>query len=202
MQQIRLAAPDDFRTILNLINEASDWLRAKNTDQWSEPWPSKSARDARVRRGLAARRTWLVEDHTAGNGVTPVATITYRPDGNRNLWLRAELGVPACYVSRLIVSREYAGQQVGSALVDWAAARTRREYGAQFVRIDVWTTNNSLHSHYEKRGFYFIRFCDDVDYPSAALFQKPLAEVDATCESMFRETLITGRAGDAGSGRV
>jgi ribosomal protein S18 acetylase RimI-like enzyme len=191
MFQIRRARPDDLQVILNLINEASDWLRTKDTDQWSKPWPSEAGRDARVIRGLADGKTWLVEDRTA-DGVTPVATITYRAEGNDDLWREEELSVPACYVSRLVVSRKYAGQQIGTSLVEWAAIRAKNEYQAQFVRIDVWTSNNSLHNYYEKRGFGFLRFCEDVHYPSAALFQKPMSAVDETWRTLFHEEQSIG----------
>ena len=186
MFQIRRATPDDLEVILNLVNEASDWLRTKDTDQWSKPWPSEAGRDARIIRGLADGKTWLVGDHTAAD-VMPVATITCRAEGNDDLWQEEELSVPACYVSRLVVSRKYAGQQLGTALVDWAAAQANNEYQAEFVRIDVWTSNNSLHNYYEKRGFCFLRFCEDAHYPSAALFEKPMSAVDGTWRTLFHE---------------
>ena len=56
-----------------------------------------------------------------------------------------------------------------------------RCWSAKWVRIDVWTTNEALHNYYEKRGFQYYKVCEfkeDEYYPSAALFQKPTAEID------------------------
>jgi hypothetical protein len=180
MFQVRLATPDDLEVILRLIENAAEWLRTKNTDQWSRPWPNKHERDIRVLRGLDAGKTWLVEDNE-----TPAATVTFRPEPNLDLWSEEEIREPAAYMSRLVINRAYAGMHVGEMLTDWAGVRARSEFGAQSIRIDVWTTNVSLHSYYEKRGFHFLRFCSIDKYPSSALFYKPTARIDASAQSQF-----------------
>ena len=76
--RIRRGTTGDADTIIGMIDEAADWLRGKGTDQWARPWPNRSARDGRVRRGLRNGHTWIVE------AARPIATITYRPHGNRN----------------------------------------------------------------------------------------------------------------------
>jgi len=193
--QVRRGAADDFELILAMIDEAATWLRDKQTDQWAQPWPSRAARDERVRRGLRDGGTWIVEEH----GV-PIATITYRPTGNLRLWTRRQRRQPSVYVSRLIVRRSHAGLGIGEALVDWAGLRALRDWGAQWIRIDVWTTNVALHNYYEKRGFHFCRIAEVKEipnrngrnggpdrWPSAALFQKPTDDVDATAAQRFEE---------------
>jgi GNAT superfamily N-acetyltransferase len=172
MLHVRPARESDLKVILYFIEEAADWLRAKGIDQWNSPWPNETERDARVKRGLEAERTWIVED----DGI-PIATISARPDANPDLWTKSEQGDPAVYVSRLVVSRTYAGLGVGSELVNWVGMWARKQYGARWIRIDVWTTNIALHSYYQKEGFRFLKFCDDVAYPSAALFQRSTAGI-------------------------
>lgn len=180
--QIRHGAVGDTETIVGLIDEAADWLHGKGTDQWARPWPNLSARDGRVRRGLRNGNTWIAE----ADGL-PIATITYRPHGNHMLWAPKERREAAVYVSRLIVARSAAGSGVGAALIDWAAARAVRDWDAQWIRIDVWTTNVALHNYYEKRGFRFCRIaaCEARKYPSAALFQKPTSEIDLAAARRF-----------------
>jgi hypothetical protein len=54
----------------------------------------------------------------------------------------------------------------------------------------VWTTNDALHNYYEKRGFQHYKVCgfkEDEYYPSAALFQKPTAEIDQESAARFIE---------------
>jgi GNAT superfamily N-acetyltransferase len=173
--RIRRGTARDADMIIGLIDEAAEWLRGKDTDQWARPWPNRAARDGRVRRGLRNGHTWIAE--AAGR---PVATVTSRAHGNQDLWTRPEQNAPAVYVSRLIVTRSAAGLGVGSAMIDWAGERGVRDWNAQWIRIDVWTTNVALHNYYEKRGFRFCRIasCKAEDYPSAALFEKPTSEID------------------------
>lgn len=183
--RIRRGAVGDTGTIIGLIDEAAHWLHDQGTDQWAEPWPSRPARDGRVRRGLRNGHTWIAEA-----GTQAIATITYRQYGNQKLWTAQEQREPAVYVSRLIVARSAAGLGVGAAMVDWAAAQAQRDWAAEWIRIDVWTTNIALHNYYKETGFRFCRIADfdEADfpaevYPSAALFQKPTSEIDLAAAS-------------------
>lgn len=171
--------------ILHLINSAAKWLGAcKDTDQWARPWPDEASRDARVEQGIKDGLTWIVEDSPG----MPAATITCREHGNEILWSEAELAEDAVYVSRLIVSRELAGQGIGAALIDWAGVLGIRQRRATWIRVDVWTTNLALHDYYRGQGFGHLRtvpFPDYWDYPSAALFQKATTEIDGASAARF-----------------
>lgn len=172
-------------TILAMIDEAADWLETKGTDQWARPWPSQASRDERIRRGLKKKKTWMVEM----DGL-PVATVTLRRHGNRRLWTWMERRKRSVYLSRLVVRRDFAGQSIGAHLIDWAGVRGRRDWRAHWIRIDVWTTNGALHNYYEKRGFRSHgnqRPAKINNYPSAALFQKPVSEVDVTAAERFTQ---------------
>jgi ribosomal protein S18 acetylase RimI-like enzyme len=188
---IRPAAPDDVPEILGLIGSSAAWLQEeKKTDQWARPWPNRDERDARVVQGIADGLTWMVEDDAG----TLIGTVTCREHGNDMLWNAAELAEPAAYVSRLIVSRDHAGQGIGAALIHWAGARAVDNWGARWVRVDVWTTNTALHQYYKDHGFEHMRtldFPDPWQYPSAALFQKPAATINRNIAGRFREASLT-----------
>lgn len=184
--RIRPAAPGDLPAILGLIGSAAAWLqRYKDTDQWKRPWPSEDERNARVARGIVRGATWMVEEDGA-----LVATITYRDRGNPKLWTQDERSEPAVYVSRLIVGREQAGRGLGAALIDWAGLRGKEwTPAAESIRVDVWTTNHALHEYYKGQGFEHLRtldFPDPWEYPSAALFQKPIAAIDVAAAERFQ----------------
>jgi GNAT superfamily N-acetyltransferase len=181
MLHVRPATTSDLKLILNMIDEAAGWLRAKATDQWEKPWPSQEERDERVRRGLETGRTWVVED----NGI-PVATITCEPDAGLAGWTKPEQAEPAVYVSRLVVSRGHAGQGIGAELINWAGRWAGRQYGARWIRIDVWTSNIALHQYFENLGFWFVRF-GVMSSPSAALFQKQTATISSTSTPRLME---------------
>lgn len=172
---VRLGRPEDLPGVLGLINQAAEWLRKnKATDQWAKPWPNEQERNERVMRGLAEGRTWIVEESSevGGEDYLPAATITCRWDANPKLWHELATSQPAVYVSRLIVNRDYKGLKLGQELIEWAGKWARKQYGAQWIRIDVWTTNSELHEFYKGIGFGYVGDCEEVDYPSAALFQR------------------------------
>lgn len=187
--RIRPAAPKDMTAILGLIEEAAKWLQeTKGTDQWARPWPDKDARDHRVAQGIEHGLTWMVEDSGRLAG-----TVTCREQGTDILWTEEELLDPAVYVSRLIVSRCHAGRGIGAALIDWAGLREARRRDAHWIRVDVWTRNWALHDYYKGQGFTHLRTCqfeDDWDYPSAALFQKPVTDIDRTSAELFGQVSL------------
>lgn len=190
---IRPAEMRDMTVILGLIDEAAVWLnREKGTDQWQRPWPDRAARDQRIRRGIKNGRTWMVEDHhdAAAGGGKPVATVSCGRGGNKKLWTARERAEYAVYISRLIVSRNYAGLGIGAALLNWAGLRGREDWRAEWIRLDVWTSNLELQAFYIKQGFANIRtykFDNAWEYPSAALFQKPTQDIVSADAGRFRE---------------
>ncbi|MGE5291432.1 MAG: GNAT family N-acetyltransferase [Micromonosporaceae bacterium] len=171
-----------LQLIIGLVEEAALWLRGKGTDQWERPWPSRAKRDARILRDLWARRTWIAWE----NGV-PAATITADETANPMLWTGWERAEAATYVHRLVVARKYAGRGLGADLLDWAGNRAAKHYGAQWIRIDVWTTNTPLHRYYEAQGFKFVRYCSDPEYPSGALFQKATDQIAESDNHVLEE---------------
>jgi GNAT superfamily N-acetyltransferase len=170
------------KAVLRLITEASNWLRTMGTDQWAEPWPTKEARDERVRRDLADGKTWFVWDTKTRflwKRKTLAATVTIAEQPNPHVWSDSECDLfePAVYVHRLVTARGYAGLGLGAELIDWAGLRGQRLYGAMWIRIDVWTDNTGLHQYYKMRLFDPCGFCLDPGYPSGALFQKRISDI-------------------------
>jgi ribosomal protein S18 acetylase RimI-like enzyme len=181
---IRQAEADDIPAIIGLINDAATWLqRYKNTNQWAEPWPDEQTRNGRIIRGVDRGATWMVECGGALAG-----TLTYRNRANPRLWTQEELNERAVYVSRLIVDRDYAGRGLGAALIDWAGMRGIQRWQADWIRVDVWTTNVGLHNYYKGQDFEYLRTIEvehEWDYPSAVLFQRSTALVNMAAAGQF-----------------
>jgi GNAT superfamily N-acetyltransferase len=189
--RIAPANPDDFDTVLGLIEEAAAWLRTKDTNQWAEPWPDRAARDARVMRGLVGGKTWIAWDENIA-----AATVTLTPRLNQKVWSRpactCDLSERAVYAHRLITARTYEGHGLGAQLIDWAGLGARSDYGAKWIRIDVWTTNIALHHYYQWKGFEPCGSCEDPDYPSGRLFQKRTTRIEATDTALLRQPVPFG----------
>jgi hypothetical protein len=165
---------EHLKAVLGLVEGAAAWLRYKDTDQWASPWPDEKRRDERVLKGLQVGKTWIIWDEDD----IPAATITTATQPNSAVWsdpsCATDLSEPAVYEHRLITARNYSGCGLGAELIDWAGLRAHHEYGARWIRIDVWTSNKALHDYYKKTGFVSCGSCADPAYPSGALFQKPV----------------------------
>ena len=188
--RIAQARPTDehLRAILGLIEEARIWLPTKGTNQWSQPWPNQPARDERVRRGLEVGATWVVWDKIGDKDIlAATATIATRP--NPAVWSNSTCNLAdlAVYAHRLITARDYAGWGLGAELIDWTGLRGHDGYGAEWIRIDVWASNEALHGYYMKRGFKPCGTCPDLSYPSGQLFQKSVSEIAVPTSPLFEE---------------
>jgi GNAT superfamily N-acetyltransferase len=174
--RIAQATAEDLDAVLGLAGEASAWLKSKGTDQWQTAWPDESERNTRVLNGLRNGETWIVWDEDI-----PAATVTITTEHDPRVWSKpactCDLGEPAAYVHRLITARNYSRRGLGAELIGWAGLRGLRDYGAQWIRVDVWTSNKALHDYYLNTGFEPCGFCADPGYPSGALFQKLVAAI-------------------------
>jgi hypothetical protein len=102
----------------------------------------------------------------------PAATITINRFAKPELWTPEEAAEPALYAHKVTVDRAYGGQGLGAELLDWAGTRAADE-GADWLRVDVWTTNERLQHYYLKQGFTYVRTVVLPHNPSGALFQRP-----------------------------
>ncbi|WP_204042137.1 GNAT family N-acetyltransferase [Acrocarpospora phusangensis] len=185
---IRTANKADLRSILRMRGKIAIWLRSKDTDQWQSAWPDEREQAARIRAAIKANATWII-----CRGKRRVATLTIHDYDQGLLWSKTEgAGVPALYLSRMMVDREYAGRGIGAEMLVWAE-NYAATLGLRYLRLDAWTTNEKLHRYYEERGFetageipaaLIEERKDLVGYPSMRLFQRP---VRAT------ERAVTGR---------
>jgi GNAT superfamily N-acetyltransferase len=178
---LRQASFGDFGTVHSLVTEASRWLRTKDTDQWAVPWPDENSRNERIIRAIGAGRTWIVWD-----GKLAAATLTASPN-HHEIWPPENRREQAVYVRRITVSRTYSGMGLGGQFIDWAGLRASREYGARWIRADVWTTNIELHDYYRRQGFEYTGLSPVPGYPSAALFQKPTDQLRPPDVPLFRD---------------
>jgi GNAT superfamily N-acetyltransferase len=85
------------------------------------------------------------------DGHATAGTITLTPEAEEGLWTEEELAEPSMFINKLTVSREYAGQDLGGRLLDWAGDRAHRA-GAQSIRRDAWTTNDRLQRYSSSMG--------------------------------------------------
>lgn len=167
---VRLAVAEDVDAMIRLRTEAEQWLRDNDIRQWTADY-DQYARDV-LRDAVAAGKAWVVED----DGQV-IATISLNgPD--LVLWHPEDDPATALYLGKMIVSRRYAGQDLGAALMNWASLRAAKA-GKTWIRLDVRRDNINLHRYYETRGWTHVR----TEVPehrrteSGALFQRRAGSV-------------------------
>jgi RimJ/RimL family protein N-acetyltransferase len=171
----RPARMTDKDAILEMIEEAKQWLPTIGTDQWSTDWKDNegSGRIERVEHSLKDGTTWLVFVPFRDRELA-IATVTIEYNIDSKVWSGVHFGSLRCaYLSRLVTTRDFAGLNIGAAVIDWACEYADGEFEAEHLRIDVWTTNRRLHDYYRKHGFQPRGYLDDKNYPSCARFDRP-----------------------------
>jgi hypothetical protein len=103
------------------------------------------------------------------------ATITITRFAKPEVWTPEEAAEPALYAHKVTVDRAYGGQG-WAELLDWAGTNAAGE-GADWLRVDVWTTNERLQHYYLRQGFTYVRTVVLPHNPSGALFQRPAQRV-------------------------
>ncbi|MBW1601794.1 GNAT family N-acetyltransferase [Streptomyces sp. JJ66] len=143
---VRSAQPEDVATLLAFREEAAAWLSQLGSDQWQRPYPAD-----RLLATVEAGAVFMLDD-----GAKTAATITVHTEVEKGLWTDRELSEPSMFVTKLTVTRSYAGQNLGGRLLDWAGDRAFRA-GAKWLRLDAWTTNEALQRYYTSQGFEHVR---------------------------------------------
>lgn len=143
---ITRATPTDLPLLLQYRQEAAGWLSNLGINQWSNTFPENH-----ILASIKAGNVFLLKD-----GPRTAGTITLDSEPEPDLWTEAELREPSMHLHKLIVSRAYAGQGLGSRLVDWASDRTAQA-GGRWVRINVWSTNERLQTYWTRQGFQHVR---------------------------------------------
>ncbi len=136
--EARRASSADANAVLEILDEAAAWLRARGVQQW----PVRFERDW-IMSSIEAGETWLFSHPGCAD---LVATVTL--DYNDPLW--SDQPALAGYLHRLAIRREVAG--VGGQVIDWGATQALLA-GCEFLRLDCVASNRELCAYYERRGF-------------------------------------------------
>lgn len=139
--RIRQAQQEDVETVSHILGEAARWLIESGQPLWKENELLPPVLEADV----AAGQFYIAEC----NGI-PAGVVRYQLEDER-FWPDVPMG-EAAYLHRLAVSRAFAGRGIATALLDWAAARTR-ELGRTYLRLDCEASRPQLRGLYERYGF-------------------------------------------------
>lgn len=167
------AEKSDLSIVLSILDDAAAWLTGSGIEQWPDKFSGADDwRTARIEEYVSAGHTFIV-----WHGVEPVGTFTLGgpdpdyadgwPEGPGN----------AVYIFRMAVRRRWSGQDIGSRVLNWASAYTKRD-DKHWLRLDCSRDNRALQQYYELRGFQrvatLVRSINHGEYTrrSGALYQR------------------------------
>jgi GNAT superfamily N-acetyltransferase len=157
----RAKSREDIDIVAAMWTRSAAWLRNKGSDQWQYP-----VKVHNIEAAVAVGACWLV--YRDGEAI---GTITLDTNGEPQYWLPEDEPDDALYVHRMVVEQSSRGEEIGSALLDWAGKRAEA-MGRHWLRLDAWRSNEALHRYYEDRGFQLVRTVSDPS-GSGACFQRP-----------------------------
>lgn len=157
----RAKNPTDIDTVAAMWMCSAAWLRKKGSDQWQYPVKMEN-----IEAAVAAGACWL-----AYRDDMPIGTITLDTNVEPQYWPLEDEPNNALYVHRMVVEESGRGEEIGSALLDWAGERAEA-MGRRWLRLDAWRSNQALHRYYTDRGFELVRTVLDPS-GSGACFQRP-----------------------------
>src|SRR5579871_3147502 len=140
--EIRRAVVEEVETYFELARAAQAWLRGRGLGQYV---PAAHVEYAEAMRARAEAGT-LYTGRDDG-----VAVAFFSLDPAPSPWWPAD-GVPALYLSGMVVGRRARGGGVGGQIIRWCADEATRR-GRRFVRLDCHAGNPWLCWYYESHGF-------------------------------------------------
>lgn len=158
------ARPDEIDTVMQLRDQAAQWL----VDQGVVQWNPRELPRSWFEHFVEQRAVWLLchRDRVVGTVIiTDKDTPTWGQQNDR-----------AGYIHSLVIARELKGKALGRDLLGWAERRIT-DSGGEWARLDCVRTNAALRAYYERGGY---RYVGDQDFPDiewahgVALYEKQL----------------------------
>lgn len=139
--EISQALPGEIETVSSVLLEAANWLRERKIPMWRA---DELSRD-RVAADVAAGYFFL-----ARCGTEVAGTIKFQ--WQDALFWPDTPADEAAFIHRLAVRRAFAGGELSTLLLRWAATRAA-DAGKHFLRLDCEASRPRLRAVYERFGF-------------------------------------------------
>ncbi|MBV8252438.1 MAG: GNAT family N-acetyltransferase [Chitinophaga sp.] len=145
---IRKVHADELSLVLQLLKEAATALQQKGLEQWHVWLQPKPENIAWIEEGLNNQEFFFVE-----NDASEVMGM-YRLSYNDQLYW-GEQTEKAGYVHSLVVRKQFAGANLGTAMLNYIADGLIQQ-GIHLFRLDCDAANKWLCNYYESQGFQHV----------------------------------------------
>jgi len=139
---ITKADSNDLPIIFNLFEEAIKFMKRKNYIGWKSY--DKEFIKSDIEQGLLFKIT-------RSNEIACIFSVCY---SDALIWREKEKD-NAIYLHRIVLNRNFAGEQLFNKVLEWAIqfAKNRK---LDYVRMDTWADNEKIIAYYKSYGFSFI----------------------------------------------
>lgn len=161
---IARATAEELPLIMEILDQAAQWMLANGIEQWSSPPPAELWEF--MGSEIAKGEVYLAR--TEANQ-TPIATLRFGWSEQR-LW--QDESDSAGYVYTLATHPSVHGHGIGETLLKWAATHIKRQQRPYF-RLDCLASNLGLQHYYKQQGFRFCGYAT-CETHEAALFEMAL----------------------------
>ncbi len=155
------AGEGDLSLVLNILDQAAQWLSSQGIHQWDSPPPAEVCRLFEL--AIARQDVYLVR-----LGTPPEVIGAFRLDwSHADFWPdRKDAG----YLYTLALKPDFIGRGIGKRVIDWVdnQIRGRRR---DWLRLDCIAANKRLRRWYEDLGFQH-RGDRDVNGYELALYER------------------------------
>jgi len=142
---IEQAQPSDLDRVLDILEEAADWLISRGINQWQPGLFRK------VRRQSIADQVSRGEVYLAKRDGQAIGTLTLQW-ADKMFW--GNVPDDAGYIHRMAIHRAYADMKLGRHLLQWGEVKVASA-GRDYLRLDCMAENQALRQYYEQAGFTY-----------------------------------------------
>ncbi len=159
--KIDTAQPDDAKTVISILDEATVYKNAHNDKAWGDtPWSVDEIIDS-INSGN--RYLAYIDTNPVGSFVLEWSDKNW-DDNNQD----------AAFVHQLAINNTYRNQDIGSQLLE-QASNIAKQQGKKLLRLDCSYDNTKLCDYYTRNGFSLHKVIQSASPPmNKALFQKIL----------------------------
>lgn len=147
--QVSQALPEDTGAVMELLYATAAWLKSKGAGQWDALLEGNDTHD--MRGAIIRGDVFTFKKDAVLAGV--VMLLTQASPWDRELW-GDEGHEASIYIHRLAVNRNFAGQQLGQAILSWVESGVQFP-GKQLIRLDCRGDVSTLNQFYSGMGYTY-----------------------------------------------
>lgn len=162
---VRKTEEKDLDKVMEIIQQAKDYLYAQGIDQWQDGYPNRESIQEDIKNGISYV---LEEEEIVGTCAISFEKDPYYDVIEEGNWLNEEVyGV----VHRIAIQKDKKGHAYAKEFLDYATKQAQ-ENQIHNLRVDTHKDNLSMQQFLKKNGFLYCGIIYVRDHAPRIAFQK------------------------------